>query len=125
MSDKVEMVLIGTARYRREDARRLGLLTDDVKVLTVDSKRVTETTAPSGLITTDAQHLGDKSTGAESTGAESTGAESTGDGDQLERPGKSGTKAAWTEFALANGKTEADLDGLKRDDIAALFPESE
>lgn len=121
MSDKVEMVLIGNARYRREDARRLGLLTDDVKVLTPNSRQVErEHTAPAGLITTGELHLGE-----ESTGEESTGKTDAGDGGQLERPGKSGTKAAWQEFAMANGKTEAELDGLKRDDIAALFPESE
>lgn len=121
MSDKVEMVLIGNARYRREDARRLGLLTENVTVLTVNSERTKEHTAPAGLITSEELHLGDKSTGDKSTGEESTGKTDAGD----ERPGKSGTKAAWTEYALANGKTEADLDGLKRDDIAALFPESE
>jgi hypothetical protein len=96
-----EMIIVGNARYRHEDAVRLGLVTKDQKVLTVNSAREARTDAPVNPITTEAL---------------------TVDTDQ--RPTKSATKAEWTAYAIANGKTEADLDGLKRDDIVALFPEA-
>lgn len=36
-------------------------------------------------------------------------------------PTRSATKDAWTDYALAHGKTKEELEGLKRDDIATLF----
>lgn len=43
------------------------------------------------------------------------------DDNENKKPAKSASKGDWTEYALANGKTEADLDGKTRDDIAAMF----
>lgn len=40
-----------------------------------------------------------------------------------ERPSGNASKADWAEYALANGKTTEDLDGLGRDQIRDLFPE--
>lgn len=108
-----EIVIINNTRYRHEDARRLGLLTDGKAVTAKSVERPSRTTqAAEGLIKTE-----DKSTSSEGD----EGDKSTGDG----VPTKSATKADWTAYALANGKTEEDLDGLKRDEIAALFTTAE
>lgn len=97
-----DIVIINNVRYRHDDARRLGLIGEGGKVLTAKSvNRADRTTqAPAGLITSEARNPG-------STDAT--------------KPKKSASTDDWTAYALANGKTEADLDGLKRDDIAALF----
>lgn len=99
-----DIVIVHNVRYRFDDARRLGLINEGGKVLTAKSvnRASRRTNAPSGLITSEARNPG-------STDAT--------------KPKKSASTADWTEYALANGKTEDDLDGLKRDDIAALFDE--
>lgn len=94
-------------RYREEDAKRLGLVADG-KVLTPNSVRRDATTnAPTGA----AGHSAVIHTGQQAG--------------QEDLPAKSATKADWTAYALANGKTEEDLKDLKRDDIAALFHTSD
>lgn len=40
-----------------------------------------------------------------------------------DRPAKSATKGAWVDYALANGKTGDDVDGLNKDELIALFTE--
>lgn len=96
-----DIVIVNNTRYRYEDARRLGLLTEGKVVTAKSVERPSRTTqAPNGLITSEARNPG-------STDAT--------------KPKKSASTADWTAYALANGKTEADLDGLKRDDIAGLF----
>lgn len=121
-----DIVIVRGVRYRAEDARRLGLTATDGKVVTRNSRQVPRTTdAPAGLITT----KGANATGEKSTGDESTGANAQGDGAQgdnstsgaVDRPAGNATKADWIGYALANGRTAEDLEGLKRDDIAALF----
>lgn len=117
-----DMVIIGNARYRVEDATRLGLVTKGTVVTARSVKSEKVTTAPAGLVTTETASVAapvvDKSTSEESTGEKSTS--------EAERPqGGNATKAAWVEYALAHGKTEEELDGLKRDEIAALFPAGE
>jgi len=99
-----EMVIINNTRYRHDDARRLGLLVDGKVVTAKSVERNRTTTAPAGLITSEARNPGSKD------GA---------------KPAKNAAKANWTAYALANGKTEEDLDGLTRDDIAGLFPDFE
>lgn len=37
------------------------------------------------------------------------------------RPKANGSLEAWQDYAKANGKTDADLDGLGRDDVRDLF----
>ena len=37
------------------------------------------------------------------------------------KPAASASEADWRAYALANGKTETDLDGLGRNDIRDLF----
>lgn len=58
---------------------------------------------------------------SESVSAE-TSAPAT-DGSTGELPKRNASKSVWSAHALANGYTESDLEGMKRDDIAALFPE--
>lgn len=41
----------------------------------------------------------------------------------VELPKMNSSKADWRVFAMANGKTVEDLEGLGRDEIAALFTE--
>ncbi|MNJ03520.1 hypothetical protein D3C73_1638720 [compost metagenome] len=51
-------------------------------------------------------------------------AKAAGEADQGEQDGKPGGNASrekWVEYALANGKTEDDLNGLKQTEIRALF----
>lgn len=36
-------------------------------------------------------------------------------------PSRGGSKQAWRDYALANGKSEEDIEGLGRDEIAELF----
>lgn len=99
-----EIVVVNNVRYRHDDARRLGLLADG-KVVTAKSVQRNRTTkAPAGLITSEARNPG-------STDAS--------------KPAKNAAKSNWTAYALANGKTEEELDGLTRDDIAGLFPDFE
>lgn len=95
-----DMIVINGVRYRPETAIRLGLVAPVGRfaaALAGPPAPVTTTETPASdeepVITT-----------------------------VLERPSKSGTKADWVAFALANGKTAEDIAGLKRDDIAALFP---
>lgn len=46
--------------------------------------------------------------------------------DGLKLPPGNGSRDVWVEFALANGKTEDDLNGLTQTDIRNLFkPDSE
>lgn len=40
-----------------------------------------------------------------------------------EKPAGNASTEAWHAYALANGKTSADLDGLKQGEIRALFSE--
>lgn len=113
-----EIIVINKTRYRYEDARRLGLLADGKAVTAKSVERPARTTqAAEGLITTGTANV-DKSTGSE--GDKSTEDKST-DG----KPKKSASTDDWTAYALANGKTEEELDGLKRDEIAALFTTDE
>lgn len=42
-----------------------------------------------------------------------------------DKPGKNASRDDWEEYALANGKTADELDGLKRDEIVALFPDDD
>lgn len=46
------------------------------------------------------------------------------DGEEvLQEPGRNASRAAWFDYALSQGHTREDLDGLTRDQIAALnFP---
>ena len=114
-----DMVIVGNVRYRYEDAKRLGLLPADGKVITaqsVDRTHERTTDAPANT----AEHTAVVSTRQLNPTGDADGDKST----SVEKPTKSGTKADWTAYALANGKTEADLDGLKRDDIAALFDDA-
>lgn len=111
-----DIVIVRGVRYRAEDARRLGLTATDGKVVTRNSRQVPRTTdAPAGLITT----KGANATGEKSTGANAQGGNSTSGA--VDRPAGNATKADWIGYALANGHTAEDLEGLKRDDIAALF----
>lgn len=41
----------------------------------------------------------------------------------VEAPGGSASKKAWTEYALAEGKSAEELEGLTRDQIRDLFAE--
>ncbi|TDD90778.1 hypothetical protein [Actinomadura rubrisoli] len=45
------------------------------------------------------------------------------DADASQRPARNASEKAWRAHALANGRTEDELAGLKRDDLVALFPE--
>lgn len=39
----------------------------------------------------------------------------------LERPASNGSKANWLAYAIQEGHDPAEVEGLKRDDLAALF----
>ena len=111
-----DIVIVNKTRYRYDDARRLGLLTSGEVVTAKSVERTRTTDAPDGLLTTG---QGDKSTSdAEPVDNSTTGTEQ---GDKSTKPALNASTADWTAYALANGKTEDDLNGLKRDDIAALF----
>lgn len=47
------------------------------------------------------------------------GSEAPADGEVLDRPTASASKADWAAYAVQEGH---DVEGLKRDDIVALFP---
>lgn len=42
---------------------------------------------------------------------------------ELERPAGNAPKQAWIDFAIASGKTEAQIEGLTQPQIRALFDE--
>lgn len=124
-----DMVVINDVRYRYGDARRLGLLPADGKVVTKASKNVRDrkTEAPQGVAGNGkAKDAEDDSTllttGAGAQGAQ--GGEDDGDKGEDERPARNASTADWTAYALAHGKTEEDLAGLKRDEISELFPDT-
>lgn len=48
-------------------------------------------------------------------------AKAAGEADQDGKPGGNASREKWVEYALANGKTEDDLNGLKQTEIRALF----
>lgn len=87
------MIVIGGVRYREEDARRLGFA-GAKGVIPAPSDKPEDKTEPE-----------DKPA------------------DEPKPPAKSASKGEWTEFALANGRTEEDLEGMTRDDIVAIFSE--
>lgn len=107
-----DMIVINGTRYREADAKRLGLSATSGKTVTAQTEN---TGAP--LLTTGT---------ADPNGAPVAPDPAATDNNPVavDRPAGNGSKADWTDFALANGKTEAELDGLTRDDIAALFPAS-
>lgn len=96
------MIVVGGRRYREEDASRLGLLgPGGVKPIEGDK--------PEGK-TPDADP-GDEGKTSDA-----------GTGEDAERPAKGAKKDEWVTYALANGKTEEELEGLTRDQIVELFP---
>lgn len=106
------MILIGRTRYRHEDAVRLGLIESGV-VLTAKSVEVkSETVAPDGLIT---------SAVASAPAGAVTDDQAAEDISAVDKPGANENRETWVGYALANGKTEKDLEGLGRNKIAALF----
>ena len=111
----MEMYIFNGIRYRYEDAKRLGLIPTDGKVVTARSKPATDPRATDPAAAT---------TNAIATGTEHvTGSAETTpqvvDGE--EPPAASATKKEWVEYALEHGKTGEDIDGLTAKEIAALF----
>lgn len=143
-----EMIVYRGVRYRMDVARRLGLV-EDGKVLTPASREVPRVhKAAAGLITTEALNPEGTGTG-EDTGtgettpdpaateaqaaagaakaledAAATGTPETGTQgpavDAGPAPAMNGTKADWLKYAMALGKTPAQLEGLTRDAIIEL-----
>lgn len=72
-----------------------------------------------GYLVEDVESQTEEAEGDE-TGGTTEGQTGNDSGEAL-RPGGNASLEEWTEFALANGKTEDDLDGLKRNEIIALF----
>jgi len=115
MSNK-DMVVVGNVRYRYEDARRLGLISDG-KAITANSRNRNRTTeAPNGLINRE-------TAGSPSSPPAASQAQVDAD-NQLPpaRPAKSGSKAEWLKYALTQGKTAEELDGLTSDQIIEAVP---
>jgi len=56
-------------------------------------------------------------------GTTKTTEEDAGDGGERhsDKPAGNASLEDWTAYALANGHSEAELKGLKRDDVKALF----
>lgn len=104
------IIVSGGIRYRKEDAARLGLIADG-KVVTRQSKRVPEVPAESAVSAISGADHPEELEGEEAESTEGM-------------PPKSGTKDSWISYALDNGYSETDLEGLKRDEIAALFIEN-
>lgn len=100
------MVIANGVRYSVEDAVRLGLVTDDLKVFTVRSQ-------------VERERDGDQDPAPLSS--EATVSEGAKVVDADKRPGSKGTKDEWIAYAIAQGHAATDLDGLKRDDIVGLF----
>lgn len=109
-----DMIIVNGVRYRAEDAKRLGLVSDG-KVVTKKSTRRKSTPKATKQEPdpTPPQSNDDASDNADGT-----------DGDDVEKPAGNASRADWEEFALAQGTDEADLEGKSRDDIAAMFAES-
>ena len=120
MVEKHEMVVIGMARYRYEDAKRLGLVTDG-KVITARSVERPPT------VTYAHNHApGDVNADGTPVNAEDPEAKTPQDdpqGTDSERPARNASKDAWKSYALAQGRTEDELKDLTRDQISELFPD--
>lgn len=118
-----DMVVINDVRYRYDDARRLGILPADGKVVTKASKNVRDrkTEAPQGVAGNGKDKGAEDASTLITTGAE---AKDEGAKDEDVRPARNASTADWTAYALAHGKTEEDLAGLKRDEISELFPDA-
>lgn len=92
------IIVSGGVRYRASVARRLGLIPNG-KVITARSKaKPNPAKPPAAPVTT--------------TTLNPTA--------QPERPNNGASKALWTEYALSQGITAEQLDGLKRDEIIEL-----
>lgn len=110
------MIVINNVRYRREDAYRLGLISDG-KVLTARSQN-TGDQVPHGAedALTEQVEVTDSGKSAEDLQGAA--------GDQgADRPARNASREEWVAYALASGVLESDLDGLKRDQISEMFPD--
>ena len=111
----VNMVEVNGARYREEDAKRLGLIASG-KVITPNSVQVPRTTgSPEGA----AGHTAPISTGSANA---NPGGTPPGDENPDGRPSKGAKTEEWVEYAKAQGKTDEELKDLKRGEIIELFP---
>lgn len=97
------MIVVGGRRYREEDASRLGLLGPG-GVTPVENDKPEGKTSDE-VVDGDGGHTPDADTGEDS-----------------KRPAKAAKKDEWVAYALANGKTEEELEDLSKDQIIELFP---
>lgn len=102
MSENI--IVINNVRYRREDAYRLGLITDG-KAITSRSKNVGAEQDPA---------QGDSAPAGTSPNQEATGPV---------RPARNASRDEWFEYAKAQGVPEQQLTDLKRDEISEIFPD--
>ena len=110
-SDKSSIVVINNVRYRRQDAHRLGLITDG-KAFTSRSKNVGDTPDPDSPDPVE----GDSAPASTSPDQTATGPE---------RPARNASREEWAEYAKARGVTEEEIKDLKRDQISEIFPDTE
>lgn len=108
MTRQPSVIVINNVRYRREDAYRLGLITDG-KAITSRSENVTNKTT-----TEQDPAEGDSAPSSTSPNQEATGPE---------RPARNASREAWAQYALAQGVQEKDIADLKRDEISEMFPD--
>lgn len=101
------MIVINGIRYREEDAARLAL-TGPSRVSPAETYKGEPATNPNG----EPNSTEDGASAGQAQDATNA---------NPEKPAKGSKKEDWVAFALANGKTEEDLDGLTRDQIADLF----
>lgn len=108
MSKAPKMVIINNRRYRDEDARRLGLVTDG-KVVTARSRERSPEGEGAGLVTSAAQGAPEQPEQLE----------------QPERPTNGASRELWAAYAVAQGADAEEVQGLGRDAIRSLFPEQD
>lgn len=116
MTPQPNVVIVNNVRYRREDAYRLGLITDG-KAITSRSENVTNKATTDGgeQVTTEQDPAeGDSAPSSTSPNQEATGPV---------RPTRNASREEWAQYALAQGVLEEDIADLKRDEISEMFPD--